>query len=285
MPESHARSFADRHDRNPFVHSRHLPLGYLDTVLRSIIVTTTAGLVLAGCSSSGGGSSPTTSAAPIAVSAAAKRLAAKIEQGTATLTSAHLDVNAGALGGTIAGNVSFANGQTTGSDLTVTQSGSTTEVITVSGTTYGKLPSSQNTSGKPWVKVSDSSSNEFVRALAGTMTLVNAATSLGDVSKLITTATTSVKDVGSEPVGGTTTEHYALTVDPKKVSGDLASALGSTGSKALPVDLWIDGQGRPVQIKIAIPLGSQSLPLLVKVSSFNAPVLISAPPSDQVSTN
>ena len=210
-------------------------------------------VVASGCTSSGSGgtssSAPTTSGTS---SGAAAQLAAKVQDGVASLTSAHLDVDAGALGGTITGNVAFAHGRTTASDLMLDQAGADVEVVTVGGTTYAKLPAAHNTTGKPWAKVSANSSNEFVRALAGPLSLTTAATSLGSVSGLLGTATTSVADRGAQPVDGVSTEHYALTVDPTKATGDLGSALASAGTKPLPVDLWLDPNGRPVQIKISI---------------------------------
>jgi hypothetical protein len=248
-------------------------------VRRLIAVLAAGGVLLAGCSSSGGGGgTPTPSDTGVA-----GELAQKVQRGVGGLTSAHLDVDAGALGGTIAGNVSFANGQTTGSDITIHQTGSTIEVITVDGTSYAKLPGAHNTSGKPWVKVSPTSSNEFVRALAGQLALTNAATSLGSLTGLLGSAATNVKDVGAEQVGGAKTEHYSLSIDPGKVTGDIGTALGATGAHSIPVDMWIDAQGRPVQIKISVPLGSQQLPLVIKVSKFDAPVHIAAPSADQVS--
>jgi hypothetical protein len=252
---------------------------------RSLVVVLAAGVLLAGCTSSGG-SAPSTPAteSTSASSAAAAQLAGKVQQGVAGLRSAHLQVLAGALGGNIAGDVTFAKGETTASDVTIDQGNGPVEVITVKGTSYAKLPSSHNTSGKPWVQVKSDSSNEFVRALSGTLSLTGAATSLGALTGLLETAVTSVKDTGQENVTGVDAEHYGLMIDPKKATGELASVLSVAGSKPLPVDLWIDAQGRPVQIRIAVPFGQQSLPLLVKVSKFNAPVHISAPPASQVST-
>jgi hypothetical protein len=253
---------------------------------RSSVLVLAGVALLAGCTSSGG-SAPSTpaGASPSPSSAAAAQLADKVQHGVAGLTSAHLQVLAGALGGNIAGDVNFADGHTTASDMTLDQGGGPVEVITVNGTSYAKLPTSQNTSGKPWVQVKTDSSNEFVRALAGTLTLTTAATSLGALTGLLGTAVTSVKHIGPEPLAGVQADHYLVTVDPKKATGELASVLSVAGTKPLPVDLWIDSQGRPLQIKIAVPFGRSSLPLLVKVSKLNAPVHISAPPASQVSTS
>lgn len=254
---------------------------------RSLAVLPALALLSAACTSSGGGTAPTTSAGTrgSTSSAAASQLADKVHRGVAGLTSAHLAVDAGGLGLDMAGDVTFANGATTASDIVLDQGGTKVEVITVGGTSYAKPPAAQNTSGKPWVKVSDSSSNEFVRALAGTLSLTTAATSIGDLTGLLATAGTSPKDDGAESVDGVSSEHYTLTIDPTKVTGALGSALSVAHTKPLPVDLWIDAQGRPVQVKIGIPFGGKSLPLLVKISKFNAPVHISAPPASQVDSS
>jgi hypothetical protein len=124
-----------------------------------------------------------------------------------------------------------------------------------------------------------------VRAVAGTLSLIDAATSLNDLTKLLGTAAGSVADKGADQVDGVSVEHYTLTLDPTKATGAFGAALSVAGTKLLPVDLWIDAAGRPVQVKIAIPFGGTSVPLVVKVSKFNAPVHITAPPASQVDSS
>jgi hypothetical protein len=60
--------------------------------------------------------------------------------------------------------------------------------------------------------------------------------------------------------------------------------LNDLGEKTIPVDLYLDSTGRPVLIKIAVKLGTQSFPIVIKVSKFNAPLQISAPPPNQVAS-
>lgn len=61
----------------------------------------------------------------------------------------------------------------------------------------------------------------------------------------------SIEQLGSEEVNGTPTTHYRATIDLDKVadsSGDAAASVRQLeqimGSKTLPTDIWIDGQGR-----------------------------------------
>jgi hypothetical protein len=218
-------------------------------------------LLAAGCSSSGGGNSDTSPPSSSARqsnasvppgSAAAAALAAKIRTGLSGLTSAHIVVDAGSLGGT-------------------------SRIVTIGSTSYAMLPKGRNTSGKPWVTVTTSSKNEFVRALASSLSLNKAAASLPAVADLVSTAT-SVKPKS--------TTHYALVIDPSKSKGTtLGTLLADIGQKTVPVTIDLDGKGRPVKIQIAVKLGSQSFTYSVDVSKFNAPVHISAPPADEIGTS
>jgi hypothetical protein len=61
----------------------------------------------------------------------------------------------------------------------------------------------------------------------------------------------SVDLLGSQEIHGTPTTHYRATIDLDKVAdgaGDAASSVRQleqvTGTKALPTEVWIDGQGR-----------------------------------------
>jgi hypothetical protein len=148
----------------------------------------------------------------------------------------------------------------------------------VGDTTYAKLPPGRNTTGKPWVVVSNDSTNEFVRALSTQVSLVKAATSLPAIADAVATAT-SVSDKGTTPQG----HSYALQLDPAKISDpNLGGALRDLGENPVPVTLVLDKSARPTQIKIAVKLGTSSFPIVIDVSKFNAPLTITAPPADQV---
>jgi hypothetical protein len=240
-------------------------------------------LVLAGCTSSGGSqpsSAPATSAAGSAPAGQAARLASTMQSALSKITSAHLQMDGGVLLGTTEGDFSFANGSATASDIMVDQGGQHTRVVTVGSTSYAMLPAGQNTTGKPWAKVTANSKNEFVRAVAGTLGLVKAASSLTQVAGLVSTAT-SVQDKGSSGAG----HEYSVVLDPAKTSGsDLGALLGMAGPDPIPVTLVLDSSGRPVQVKVQVKLGSQPFTVTVNVSKYNAPVHITAPPPNQVSS-
>jgi hypothetical protein len=245
--------------------------------LRALLAATA--LLVAGCTSSGSGGS---TGAPTATNrdhsgSIAGAVAAQMHKGLSSVTSAHLVIDAGGLGGKSVGDVKYSNGQATASQLTL-NAGGTAHIITVGDTTYAKLPPGRNTTGKPWVIVSNDSSNEFVRALSSQVSLVKAATSLPAIADAVGTAT-SISDKGTAPQG----HSYALQLDPSKISDpNLGGALRDLGEKPVPVTLVLDKSARPTQITIAVKLGTSSFPIVIDVSKFNAPLTITAPPADQV---
>jgi hypothetical protein len=227
-----------------------------------------ATLALAGCSSSGGSHAPSPSSPAATVTATS--VADKIRTGLTGLTSAHIDVDAGVLGGTSSGDFAYSDGTATASRMSLGSGANKTEVITIGPTSYAKLPAGRNTSGKPWVKVSQDSSNEFVRGLAA-LSVSKAAASLPAIADLAATAT-SVKADGNT---------YTLLIDPSKSSGStLGARLGATGQATVPVQVTLDDKGRPVRIHVNLKLGSVD----ITISDFDAPVHISAPPADQVAS-
>lgn len=245
-------------------------------------------LTAAGCTSSG--SKPAATSGPTSMpgagtgSTSAASLAAKITKGLAGVTSAHLAVDAGGLGGASTGDFTFANGKATGSDLMVSAGGDQVEVVTTGGTSYAKLPAGQNTSGKPWVQVTADSKNEFVRGLAATLPLNQAVGSLDQLTAVIAGAT-AVRDKGAATVGGAAAHRYGLTITPAAgSSSELQGLLAQLGTKSLPVDLWLDRTGRPVRVVLSIDLAGESIPFDVTISKYDAPVTITAPPADQVSS-
>jgi hypothetical protein len=239
--------------------------------LRALIAATA--LLVAGCTSSGG--TGTSSAPPTSsgTSKLATTVADAMRKGLAAVTSAHLVIDAGSLGGKSVGDVKYSNGQATASQLTI-NAGGAAQIVTVGDTTYAKLPAGRNTTGKPWVVVSNDSNNEFVRALSSQVSLVKAATSLPAIADAVGTA----KSISSKGANS-----YAIQLDPSKVSDpNLGGALRDLGENPVPVTLVLDKSSRPTQIKIMVKLGSSSFPIVIGVSNFNAPLTITAPPADQV---
>ena len=247
-------------------------------IVRRLLAAALLPAVLAGCSSSSSGAGAGPSVAPAA-------LAGRLDTALTALTSAHLDIDAGALGGTSTADVQLAGGRSTATDVHLTQSGQPVEVVTVGGAGYAKIPAAANDSGKPWVAVDAGSSNAIAESLATTVSVSDVTTSLSVVSGLVRSAT-DVRETGSEPVGGAAATRYSMKLNPQKGTGNssLDGLLKTLGSTSIPVDLWLDSSDRPVKFTLHIALGGTALPVTVAISRFDAPLSITAPPANEVSS-
>jgi hypothetical protein len=223
-----------------------------------------AGLV--GCSSSSDSSKVT-----------AQSLGRSMQASLKQVSSAHLEVDAGGLGSYVV-DATFDGGQATASEVTATQGGQTTLIRTVQDKSWAKLPTAAGS--KPWTPVTEGSSRPEIAALSQTLTLTRAASSLDSLSQLVTTAGDFQKK-GEEKVGGVDATHYSLKLDPAKgpAGSELTTLLKQVGQKAVPVQLWVDGKDRPVRFTI-----TSLVSVTATISNYDAPLTISPPPADQIST-
>lgn len=266
--------------------------------MRRVLVPLAAAtaVVLAGCASttSGQGSVGSGCAAASSTSAPtsptdAQGLGALLQQGSASVTSAHieLDVNAAGQDITGAGDEKLNCGKLTDLDLDETIPGGVgdLELIITGGKTYAKLPTSINPTNKPWVLITANSSNSTVRQLAGSLQSTESSASISSSTAFVEAAS-SVKNNGPETVNGTATTHWSVVVDPSKLpnSNPGKAALVQAGLTSLPVELYVDSQGRPVRVTENFTTQGQQVSTRVDISNYNQPVSISAPPADQVGT-
>jgi hypothetical protein len=245
---------------------------------------------LAACSSSGsaaptsghgtaGGATPTN----------AGELGAKLAASFRSVTSTHmqLSVKAGAVSLNGSGDEKVSNGKVTALDLseTVPQVGNLS-IVNVGGKTYVKLPPSENTGSKPWVLVSAQSKNPAIAQMASSLNQSLSAASINTYDSFVKAAK-SVQVKGHETVNGVGTTHYLVVVDVKKLPTTSAfsqQALAASGLKTIPLDLWVDGQGRPIKFDANLSVQGQKVGIAATLSKYNQPVTITAPPANQVST-
>lgn len=251
--------------------------------------SSTSGKGSTGTSGAAGSSTGSSGAAPGGKPTDAAGLGGLMQSAIAGITSAHISLDVDAAGQKVsgAGNEKLSGGKLVAMDITEQLPGGagSLQLIIVDGKTYAKLPPSLNKSGKPYVLVSPNSSNATVRALAGSLDSALSSASIGSVGAFITAAQT-VKLDGSATVNGVKATHYSVVVDIAKLPADLPGkdALASSGLKTLPLDLYIDDQGRPVRVNEDFKVQGQEVSSNVTVTDYNKPVTVTAPPASQVST-
>ena len=169
--------------------------------------------------------------------------------------------------------------RTDDAQLVLKTMGQSLETRVVGGTTYTKLPAGAARGGKTWLKAGSAGST------SGLSDPTQAFQVLGD-------SLGSVKDLGSARVGGVATTHYSTVVDlSKATSGSSALAPAKElGVTKIPLQIWVDQQGRPRQISESFSgksaeAGTVALKLTLTYTDFGVPVKVTAPPASQVTTS
>jgi hypothetical protein len=253
-------------------------IGKMTIRLRALAAALIAVAPVAACSSSGPAPHPSPSARAVDVHA----LASRMRSGLAGLATAHIAVDAGPLGGSSSGDFRYADGTATASHIFLGSGDQRTEIVTVGSTSYAKLPQGENASGKPWLKVSGASSNQYVRGLSDALGVASAAGSIPAVADIVGSAT-SAHDKGATSVNGVAAHAYSIDVVPAQApSGPLGSLLQQLGQQTVPIQVALDQKNRPVRIAVDVRLGGLSTVVTITVSMFNEPLQITAPPADQV---
>ena len=245
-------------------------------------------------SSVSGGSSASTgtgSAAAGAGSAGATTpdgLASTLRRGLSSTRSAHITLRVATGGQTItgSGDETLVAGKLSALSITETLPGAgELQLIQVGGKTYAKLPASLNTSGKPYVLVSTASSDATIRALASSLQSTQSSTSV-DAAGVFVAAAQSITNRGTATVSGVEATQYYVVVDVAKLPADYpgGSALTQAGIQTLPITLYVDSSGRPVEVTEQLSISGSSVSTSIDVTKYNQPVTITAPPAGEVST-
>lgn len=161
--------------------------------------------------------------------------------------------------------------------------GTSVETRILGGATYTKLPPGAGApKSKPWVKV--------VSSAGGTGNLSDPTGSLA----VLKAGLGPVRELGTAQVAGVPTTRYATSLDVTKAAGTVPALkqLQGLGVTRVPVQVWIDKQGRLRQLSESIdapkfPVSQTAtapatIAVTITYSDFGVPVHITAPPASQV---
>jgi hypothetical protein len=186
--------------------------------------------------------------------------------------------------------------------LNLAVAGQNVEVVVDSGVIYEKIASLARLTGKPWLKVDLNALGKLI-GVNGVGNLVEAQSNdpsqglafLGGVRGPIVA-------VGHERVRDVSTTHYRATVDLELAASRVPAAQQATvqqiikvmGMHTMPVEVWIDGQGRVRRVRYTydysaakipgVPAGSlpKSADITVEFYDFGVDASISVPANDEV---
>ncbi len=178
------------------------------------------------------------------------------------------------------------------------------EAVSTGSTIYQKFPPQLASAlgGKPWVKID----LDQVGKSAGIDFNSISQASSGDPTQalqFLKGAGADMVEVGKEQVRGEVVTHYRGTIDMNKAAAAAPPEQQQTYQKLaqiygqpLPVEAWVDGEGRLRKMTYAVDLARLNLPpqagagqkptgnfnFTMELFDFGAPVSVTVPPADQV---
>lgn len=266
--------------------------------VRRVAAAAVMAMAAAGCASSGSRSATTNAARPPAggpavLSTAYSRAVA------AKSAKLNLNVSVSSAGKTtvVTGAGAFDWARRLG-QMTVQPAGQPTSLTEVldGADLYIQVPGPAAAQlGKPWLKID-------VSGMANSGAYNDPAQTLA----VLESSSGGLANLGPQVIGGIPTTHYRAQVDPSRAAANappaakrlLAQLPALTGGSTFPVEVWVDGQGRPRQISYTItlqrppagspPAAAQAFPettvMTMGLSGYGTPVNVTVPPPDQVRT-
>ncbi|WP_167538353.1 LppX_LprAFG lipoprotein [Streptomyces albofaciens] len=158
----------------------------------------------------------------------------------------------------------------------------------VEGILYQQPPAAQRKQlpqGKSWLKVDV---KKLLRQTGGSTQYEDPTSSFNYIKGI---SDKDVEKVGTETVDGTATTHYKVSVDVAELAKDnarQAKQLRAQLGDRLPLDVWLDGQGRLRQEKVEVKPragqqgnsgGRTAVTTTLKFSDFGTDVNVTAPPA------
>ncbi|AHI02089.1 hypothetical protein [Kutzneria albida] len=194
------------------------------------------------------------------------------------------------------------DGANTAMSMSMDAQGQQIEMVLADKTIFIKLPDAQRAmlgSDKAWVKLGGDGNDPLSKALGGSM---SKSAEQSDPTKTLEQISQAGKITKSEQttLDGKQASHYSVDVDFAKLAGQSLDSLPAEAKTKLagknvhfPVDLWLDGDQLPIQIKMDMTEMMTAMGAPAKAtaggavttmhySDWGTAVDVKAPPADQV---
>ena len=204
------------------------------------------------------------------------------------MKTAHIDLKVNAAGQPITGSGDERSNEGMLAGLNITESlpggAGSLQLIIVDGKTYAKLPPRSNPCGKPYLLVTSTAANPSIKQLAVSL---DTAQGVG-LHRQRRPPSSPPPSRSERRAARTSTASRRPTTRSSSTSTKLPATTRARtrwcqrGLTKLPIELYVDTQGRPVQVteNFKVP-GAGSLDE-GRLSKYDQPVTITAPPADQV---
>lgn len=228
-----------------------------------------------------------------AMTAGLTELVQRIGESTAETNTAHFTmlIEAGDDKVEIEGDIKFGSDDVA-MELAMSHPGlGDVSVVLVDGLMYVRT-GKELEPGKPWLKVDPTADDTISKSLRGMVEEMSKNADPRATVETLKNAGTLTAEVEAE-LNGERTTRYTILADFEKMAAEqndpeLATALDTLGAKEFPVELWINGNGLPVRMKMEPPMTDPNTGKPVEAviqadyTKWGEPVEIDAPPADQV---
>jgi len=262
-------------------------------VLAACGPSTSAGSASAGASgrSTTSARATTTAKVPATPPMTLVGLKAKLTAGSSSVTSAHITMSGKVRGQSfldLQGDETLADGKLTAMRLNEKIAGLSLAMVIVDDTLYVKLPINARVNGKPWMKATEDSVDPSIRQLAASIKTLRQSASMSQYETL-TESASLFRTVAVERLHGVEVTHYSMMIDITKdrgaaISDAMRKSMKKLGISKIPVDLWVDEQGRTLRMAERFRVKGETMSVEVTMTRINRPVTIKAPAASQVST-
>lgn len=133
--------------------------------------------------------------------------------------------------------------------------------------------------GKPWVQVG-LAQYEQKEGTSGVGFFVSGNGDLTQFLAQLRQHSSSITKVGPATIDGVATNHYRAMLTGTATSTSSSGAPVS-GTASLPVDVWVDGQGRLSQLRLQLPFFGIEMSETVTLSDYDSALSVTPPPANQ----
>ena len=257
------------------------------TRARAIAAGCAAAVLLGACSQTVNGT-PASSGASGAQTPFPKDIAAlaKLLQGNRSVHTAHIGLTEEAAGTTVTatGVEKLGNGQVQAMDMSESVQSQQIRFIVIGTDVYAKLPPATPIAhSKPWIKLSASTTDPTLQQLYSQFESSRTAGAAYSTD-IFSTAARDLKFKGTSQFDGEQVAHYTMSLDVNALPASFPNLdqLKQTGLTTLPLQLWVDHEGRTRKFEENLAVMGQHVHVTYQLTKIDQPVQISPPPASQV---
>lgn len=210
----------------------------------------------------------------------------KLLQGNQSVHTAHIGLNEDAAGTSVTatGVEKLDNAQVQAMDMSESVASQQIRFILIGSDVYAKLPAATPIShSKPWIEITASTSDPTLQQLY--TQFENSRTAGAAYSTdVFGKAARDLKFKGTSQFDGEQVGHYTMSLDVNALPVDFPNLdqLKSTGLTMLPLQLWVDHEGRTRKFEESLTVMGQHVHVTYQLTKIDQPVQITAPPASQV---